>query len=260
MGFCALLLALLVAVRWWMGPVMSELMFDDERRAAPLVALSFLTGPSDALDAVDGKAAALSNLMRTEGASLAWFGSTQLVMTGSVADEWQRVAAVRFDKGAGFVDVVTSGDYRDVLGAEPETRRLLLVARSEPAAPLATDARVVLFLFAPGENKTPRTTISALVDKAVAHGGRLVWQTEVDVLQGDAEFGLMVAMQFDPEVGIENWLGDEHAALDRSLAQQSFHDIVVTVLEPLAMPAPPIVAEPAEASASATQAVENVDG
>ena len=236
LGFCVLLLLGVLVARVWIGPVMWALMFDDGLRASPLTAVSFLARVGDAEGGIDAKSREVLAMMRAEGASVTWFGGTQLVMNGTVTDEWERVAAIRFDEGAGFVDVVTSGAYRDLLSAEPQTRQLLLVATSAPTQPIAKTARVVLFLFAHGDSKAPRTAINRLVASSLANGGRVVWQTDVDVLRGDGNFGALVAVQFRPDVGIEHWLGDEQAALDRNLARQTFEQVVVSVLEPLAAP------------------------
>ena len=234
-GFCLLLLVGIIGFRWWLGPVMSELMFDDQRRADPLMVLSFVRAAGGARTdpgAVAGKVRALNSLMAAEGGRLAWEGSTQLVITGRVEDEWQHVTALRFDAGAAFVDVFTSGAYRDAQSVDPQTDSLLLLARTMPAAPLSPADRVVVFLLSEPRKGARATAATRLIQTARDYGARELWRSPVNVLRGDGTGALMIMIAFTPDSALEQWLADERADLDRSIARREFGRIRVAIWAP----------------------------
>lgn len=229
--FCLLLLSLFAAVGWWVGWPLVELAFDADRRAAPYHVLLF----DDAGAAGDGARPdaaaylkALDALLAEAQAPTLWQTAQVTVPVGQVADEWQRLLALRFPAGSGFVRVVTGRDYAKLGALAPRGRRSVL-GLAAPPRPQALGSQ--LLIVGAQFDDVPAAQAGAALQEAFAGvqalGGRVYWDSAVAVLEGPSALSHLVIYAFDSPVEIDEWLFSSDTATTLALLGTRFANLRV---------------------------------
>lgn len=227
--FCLLLLGLFGAVGWWVGWPLVDLAFDPDRRAAPYHVLLFDDAGAAGNGARPDATAylnALDALLTEAQAPILWQASQLTVPVGQVADEWERLLALRFPAGSGFVRVVTGRNYSKLGALAPGNGRnvLGLAAAPRPQA-LGSQLLIVGAQF----DDVPAAQASAALREAFAGaqalGGRVYWDSAVAVLEGPSALSHMVIYAYDSPIDIDEWLFSSDTATTLALLGTRFSNL-----------------------------------
>jgi hypothetical protein len=213
--FCGLLLIAGFAVVQWLGPVLLDLAFDSERRDKPYPVLYFHD------DADPGAARArergLQEALAAEGAAAIWAVTPLHLVDGGLADEWQTLTVVEFPTAGDFVQIATSGVYRDRMAPAPPARVQALGAVSMPGGGLGRYPVLLIYLFG-SMAETEEPPMSRLAALASAAGGEPLWSTPLDLLAGaTAAWRHLLVIGFTDADAVAPWLHDAAMVTERAL-------------------------------------------
>ncbi len=201
-GFCLLLAVAVAGVVWWMGPPLAQLAFDGERGQRPFFTLFLQPGKDTA---ADFQGQFLQQLVPAQGtASLSWQASQPVVVSGSMADEWDAVLAINFATGRDFVRLVTSQDYRAIRGQMPGEGQLLVGTSDAPLKALAHPAALLL-LVSSQDAAALETWLTTVGDV----GGELLWDAGAVVIeqtdQEAASWNRLLLVGSADKVALQTW-------------------------------------------------------
>lgn len=232
-GFLVFLLVL-VAIgllgTWYLGPNLVSLAFDEERRNAPYYLLNFAAGESGA-DYQSTYRAGLAELVSKDGGQLLWQANTLQVSEGRVQDEWQDIQLFEFARGAEFVQMLTSSSYRGIVDAHPNVSRMLLGTSTPPDALAENRATVLSLLNVDPKQEDSDDTIRRLFSNLRAYDGAVIWDTEVEDLEGRWPWNRALMLTFPTLEQAENWLRDPVTVTERALTVTTAKQRVTLILQ-----------------------------
>ncbi|MEM1228992.1 MAG: hypothetical protein AAGI15_00520 [Pseudomonadota bacterium] len=204
--FCLLLAGFLAALVWWAGWPLVSLAVDPAQRSAPYHVLYFDDAGPLATDAA-GYRRELGTLFESTDATGLWQATQLAVPVGQVADEWQRIQALRFPTGSGFVRTVTGRSYRGLGARAPGARRSVLGLLEAPQ-PQVLSAHLLLIgaAFEPPAQADASAALREAFAGALAVGGRVYWDSPVAVLEGQTQLSHLLILSFETPTAVDEWL------------------------------------------------------
>ena len=215
-------------VAWWVGPQMLMLVFDGERRSQPLTVLHLADyAPDNQSLYLARYETPLLDYLGAEGVPLLWQANLEHAVQGRVMDEWKRIHQLRFNEAAGFLQTVTSSEFRGLSSVNVAYRRLVLAVNGD--LPDMTDPVVVLLLLQ-GADAAP-DDLASLKANLDDYQGEAVWDTPIEVFEiGEPEnWNRLVAIGFTNALDANGWLRDPGSVTERALAAAR-HERMVTLL------------------------------
>jgi len=263
-GFLAFLGVLLVGfgvAAYVLGPNMLAFVFHGDRRTEPVVIVNlvdFADGDHAAAYTRDYETPAVALIAALGGKEL-WKASANDVVRGQLHDAWSALDLVAYPSRAAFIELVTSSDYRALLGP-----RDAAVARTamfdatpiEPSQnafdPLATQAQALRFLKGAHDDSIAVYDAKWLAEDAKMlerHGGALLWRARLKPLSAEPEqrFDELLIYGFGDAEQRDAWVGDAERETLQTLQRRLFRRDVLVLADGLAMVQPP--SPPAEAAA-----------
>ena len=229
--FCIILGGIGGLVVWWVGPTILSLALDDKQRNEPYHLLHFAAlKPGERETYARVYQTPMQQLVIDDGGQLLWQADTLQVVEGSVRDEWSQVVLARFPRGAEFVQMITSSQYRQISSANPAER--VVVGIREAPDDFAQDAAIVLYLYQLDEGAA--NEFQLMTPKMLnldQYGGQVVWETEISVLEGEIEnWDRLIALQFETIGRAESWLRDPASVTERAIARRNMQQVVILLL------------------------------
>jgi len=278
-GFLAFLGVLLLAfgvAAYVLGPNMLAFIFHGDRRTEPVVIVNLVdfvdSGRAEAY-ARDYETPAIGLIAALGGKEL-WKASANDVVRGQLHDAWSTLDLVAYPSRAAFIELVTSSDYRALLGGRDAavTRTAMFDATPvEPSQnafdPLDTQAQALRLLK--GAHADSLATYDAKWSAEDAkmlerHGGTLLWRARLKPLSAEPEqrFDELLIYGFGDAEQRDAWVGDAERETLQTLQRRLFRRDVLVLADSLPMvqpPAPPPDAAPAagEPAASSDAATES---
>ncbi len=209
-AFVAVLIAALIGVLLWLGPV-AELAMDGDRRAAPyyVVALD-KTGDLDALDV----------LVSEQAGEVLYRGALDHMLGGLVRrDEWRALSVYGFATAGDFLKLYTSEAFRAARG-NGESRLLLGTGAAPDVGP---GAAWVLWLARLQEDQILEAH-SALLTTSQRYGGTSTWHADVDTIEGDAEWQTLRVVSFADARRAFSWHEDLRTQTEVALMSARYAD------------------------------------
>jgi uncharacterized protein (DUF1330 family) len=233
--FCLALLLVSGALVWHVGPTLTGLVVDGERRASPYHVLRIVPGAARAVVENGGLRARLLALAAEDDGRLDWQGGDVEVIEGPVRLEGAAVQLLTFGSGGDLVQFFTSSGYRG-LEADHGGSTGLYLGSAEAPGPLAGEQASVLVLYrAKGvADSAPLGVVGesgwlALVGR---HGGTVRWQTPLAVLRGAGSWDRLLMLQFPHRQAALAWLRDPATATERAIAGKHVDDVVILLAQP----------------------------
>jgi uncharacterized protein (DUF1330 family) len=246
--FCLVLVLASAAVVWYLGPTLTGIAFDGERRDSPYYLLQLL--PREALRPGPDQPSYRSRFLALAEADQgrpAWQGSVAEVLEGPVLLDVAAVQLVAFATGGELVQMLTSSGYRSLRSAASELELPLLGSAVAPQR-LQTEAASVLVLYRsekdtagePGGEPAAGPPLGVpggrgwlvLVPR---FGGEVRWQAPVAPIRmgggGAPPWNRVLLLQFPDAAAAEAWLDDPRTATERAIARKHVDDMVVLLLQ-----------------------------
>jgi hypothetical protein len=238
--FCVLLLAGSGWLVWYVGPTVTGIAFDSERREQPYFLLN-LTPPSLEVDpaAVAEHRSRLLELVVADGGRLLWSAGTtrrheSRALRGSFRGPMEHLDLVAFARGGDLVQMLTGAPLRQLVREAPGPN--WAVGSAVPPADLIRGEVTVVVLYhavadgpleplgAPGH----AGWLLALDD----YGGRRVWDAPVDWVRGREQWNRVLMLQFADAMAASAWLRDPVTLTERAIASRHLGDLLVLVAFP----------------------------
>lgn len=209
-AFVAVLIAVLIGVLLWLGPV-ADLAMDGDRRGAPyyVVALD-KTGDLDALDA----------LVKEQAGEILYRGALDHVLDGLVRrDEWRALSVYGFATAGDFLKLYTSEAFRGTR-SNGESRMLLGTGSAPDIEP---GSAWVLWLATLREDQILEAH-SALLTTSQRYGGTSAWHADVDTIEGDAQWQTLRVVSFADVRRAFSWHEDLYTQTEVALMSARYAD------------------------------------
>jgi len=255
-GFLAFLGVLLLALgvaAYVLGPNMLAFVFHGDRRTEPVVIVNlvdFVDADHAQTYARDFEAPALA-LIAPLGGHEMWKASAADVVHGQLQDGWSSLDIVAFPSRAAFIELVTSSDYRALLGArDAAVKRAATYAAApiEPSQnafdPQDTQAQALRFLTGAHADSIATYDAKWLGEDAQMlqrHGGVLLWRARLSPLVADEaeRFDEILVYGFRDSDMREEWVGDTERETLQTLQRRLFRRDVLVLCAAQAMLQPP---------------------
>ena len=235
--FCLVLLAVTGALVWHIGPTLTGIAFDSDRRERPYYLLHLVPHRVGAAqEGLVGYRAHFLELVAADGGRLAWqAGSTRRhesrARQGSLRSAMDVMDLVAFPRGGDVVQMLTGSGARSLLSGAG-TGTLLLGTSTAPQTLAGQDVAVVMLYQA--------------IDGAVDHPlgvagesgwlvaldrfeGRVSWDAPIDWIRGREPWNRLLMLQFPDVAAAAAWLRDPATATERAIASRHLGDLLLLV-------------------------------
>ena len=240
--FCLLLLSVTGALVWHVGPTLTGIAFDSDRRERPYYLLHLVPQrPGATPEDLVGYRAHFLELVAADGGRLAWqAGSTRRhesrARQGSLRSAMDVMDLVAFTRGGDVVQMLTGSRSRALLSSKsagPAGAGSLLLGTSTAPQALARQDVAVVMLY-------------QVIDGAVQHplgvagesgwlvaldrfGGRVAWDAPIDWIRGREPWNRLLMLQFPDAAAAAAWLRDPATTTERAIASRHLGDLLLLV-------------------------------
>lgn len=270
-GFLAFLGVLLLALgvaAYVLGPNMLAFIFHGDRRTEPVVIVNlvdFVDADHAQTYARDFETPAIA-LIATLGGHEVWKASAADVVHGQLQDGWSSLDIVAYPSRAAFIELVTSSDYRGLLGArDAAVKRAATYAAApiEPSQnafdPQDTQAQALRLLTGAHADSIATYDSKWLGEDAQMlerHGGVLLWRARLSPLVADEaeRFDEILVYGFRDSDMRDAWVGDTERETLQTLQRRLFRRDVLVLSDAQAMVQPPAPTAGADAAPDAAPA------
>ncbi len=232
LAFIGMVTMLLLGVALLLGSNRLSFIFHEQRGDAPFVMVNLLDFVDQAAEQryFDGYARDTLQLVEALGGRQLWAARTDEVLAGNAADRWQLIALVEYPSRVSFIDMVTSGEYRDGLDARAAALERTAVYAGTPRFPFEPelDRSYVVRLTRLGEG----ADYEAFEDRwgqqehelLERHGGVLAWSADLNplVAQAEDQFDRMTVLEFRDAIASGDWALDPERETLVSLERRLF--------------------------------------
>jgi uncharacterized protein (DUF1330 family) len=265
-GFLIFLSVLLVGfgiVAHVLGPNVLAFVFHGDR-AEPIVIVNlvdFADAERAQVYARDYETPAVALIAALGGREM-WKASADDVVRGQLQDAWSSLDLVTYPSRAAFTELVTSSDYRALLGARDAAVKRAAMLAATPIAPSqtafdvgSTQTHAVRFLTGSHVDSLETYDAKWLEQDAQIlerHGGTLVWRARLSPLTAEREqrFDEMLIYGFADVESRDAWVGDTERETFQTLQRRLFRRDVLVLADSQTMVQPP----PAPSDAAAPPA------
>ncbi|HTO58975.1 MAG TPA: hypothetical protein VMJ74_14335 [Pseudomonadales bacterium] len=255
-GFLAFLAVLLLAfgvAAYVLGPNMLAFIFHGDRRTEPVVIVNlvdFVDADHAQTYARDFETPAIG-LIATLGGHEVWKASAADVVHGQLQDGWSSLDLVAYPSRAAFIELVTSSDYRALLGArDAAVKRAATYAATpiEPSQnafdPQDTQAQALRFMTGAHADSIATYDSKWLGEDAQMlerHGGVLLWRARLSPLVADEaeRFDEILVYGFRDTEMRDEWVGDTERETLQTLQRRLFRRDVLVLSDAQQMVQPP---------------------
>ncbi len=270
LGFLAVLLIGLGAVAYLLGPNVLAFVFHSERRTEPVVIVNLLDFADAHQEAAyrQGFERPAAVLNKTFGGHSLWRASANDVVRGQVLDGWSTIELVGYPSRSEFVELVTSSDYRALLGARAESVKRSAMLAATPAFDFDTQdtqAQAVRFLTGAHDDSIDvyESKWSDQDAKILAqHAGKLIWRARLNPLVAEPEqrFGEMLIYGFSDATHRDEWARDTERETLQTLQRRLFRrDVLILANAEVAADNTVTHADPDVAEASEESTTRRLD-
>ena len=234
LAFVGLITVLLLGAALLLGSNRLSFIFHEQRGDAPFVMVNLLDFADQAtqLRYFDGYARDTLRLVEALGGRQLWAARTDELVAGNAADRWPLIVLVEYPSRASFIDMVTSGEYRDRLDAREAALARTAVYAGTSRFPFEPepDRSYVVRLTRLGEGADYQAFEEQwgrqeheLLDR---HGGVLAWSADLNplVAQPDDRFDRLTLIEFGDAIASRAWALDPEretlASLERRLLER----------------------------------------
>ena len=122
LAFVGLITVLLLGAALLLGSNRLSFIFHEQRGDAPFVMVNLLDFADQAAELryLDGYARETLVSVEAFGGRQLWAARIDKLIAGNAADRWPLIVLVEYPSRASFIDMVTSGEYRDRLDARAD--------------------------------------------------------------------------------------------------------------------------------------------
>ena len=280
LAFLGVLLAAFGVAAYVLGPNMLAFIFHGDRRTEPVVIVNLV----DFVDADHAQAFARDyetpaiGLIAALGGKELWKASANDVVRGQMHDAWSTLDLVAYPSRAAFIELVTSSDYRALLGARDAAVARTAMFDATPIEPAQTvfdphDTQAQALRFLKGAHGDSIATYDAKWSGEDAkvlerHGGSLLWRARLIPLSAEPEqrFDELLIYGFTDAEQRDAWAADAERETLQTLQRRLFRrDVLVladglTMVQPPAPPAGEANSAPGDAATSSDGATESSGG
>ena len=234
LAFAGLITVLLLGAALLLGSNRLSFIFHEHRGDAPFVMVNLLDFTDQAAEQryFDGYARETLVLVEALGGRQLWAARIDELLAGNVADRWRLIGLVEYPSRASFIDMVTSGEYRDGSDARAAALERSAVFAGTPRFPFEPepDRSYVVRLTRLGEGANYEVFEDRwgqqeheLLER---HGGRLAWSADLNplVAQPDEQFDRVTVIEFRDPIASAAWALDPEretlASLERRLLER----------------------------------------
>ncbi len=222
-GMLVLVAVLVGGATLWMGPGLANLAFIDPNREASYTLVDFVRlEPAGALEARYHQP--LAGLLASEGARLASRYRQLYLLEGRRADEWQQLSLVRLPRAQDLAQIMTSGPYRLINRSVTDIATLKL-GSYEPAA---DQWRRGLVVWRASSATDPFVMVR---ERLAATQGRIVWDSQVEVFEGDSRWNRVLIADFIDMQTALAWLRSREMETERAILNGNVADLSLAVYE-----------------------------
>ncbi len=222
-GMLLLVAVLVGGATMWMGPGLANIAFIDPNRESPYTLLDFVRlEPAAALDARYHQP--LVGLLASEGARLTSRYRQIYLLEGRRADEWQELSLVHLPRAQDLAQIMTSGPYRLINRGTSDIATLKL-GSYEPAVDQWRRGLIVWRAVAADD---PFVTLR---ERLAATQGRIVWDSRVEVFEGDSRWNRILIADFTDIKAALDWLRSREMETERAILNSNVEDLSLAVYE-----------------------------
>jgi uncharacterized protein (DUF1330 family) len=234
LAFVGLITVLLLGAAFLLGSNRLSFIFHEQRGDAPFVMVNLLDFADQAAELryFDGYAQETLVSVEALGGRQLWAARTDELLSGNAADRWSLIVLVEYPSRASFIDMVTSGEYRDRLDARAAALARTAVYAGTSRFPFEPepDLSYVVRLTRLGEGADYEAFEEQwgqqeheLLDR---HGGVLAWSADLNplVAQPGDRFDRVTLIEFRDSIAPGAWALDPEretlASLERRLLER----------------------------------------
>jgi uncharacterized protein (DUF1330 family) len=251
-----------------LGPNVLAFVFHGDRRTEPVVIVNLVDfADTDRAQAFtrDYETPAIALIAALGGREM-WKASADAVVRGQLQDAWSSLDLVEYPSRAAFIELVTSSDYRALLGARDAAAKRTAMFAATPLEPSQTtfdvgDTRAHAVRFLTGSHADSIATYDAKwsdqdAQMLARHGGALMWRARLAPLAAEREqhFDEVLIYGFPDTESRDAWVGDNERETLQTLERRLFRRDVLVLANSQTMVQPPVKPEIATDADSTTGA------
>ncbi len=214
-------------VLWWIGPNLASLAFYDSNRGQPYLVAEFVSGAADQLQ--PRYLQPLRQLVLSEGGVPRPALQLRHVANGRSADEWQHVLFYRIPQAQDVAQVMTSSPYGLLQDLTEGLRGMRL--GSYTLSEIDTWQPALVICLVVDRENTQVDPLAPLLAGVAVHGGRILLNAELDVLNSAARWQRMVLIDF---AGVDEalaWLGQPQVVTERDVVNSAAREFSLLLYE-----------------------------
>jgi uncharacterized protein (DUF1330 family) len=239
--FLAVILLGLAAAAYVLGPNVLAFVFHTERRTEPVVIVNLLAFvDAQHAERYQGEYVRPAvTLTKALGGRVVWTARVDQVLRGHALDVWSSIELVGYPSRAAFIELVTSSDYRALLGARDEAVKrgaMFAGTSSTQFDAQGTRVQVIRFLTAARDDSIDAFDAKWLDQEEALlarHDGRLLWRARLNPLVADDEqsFDTMLIYGFGDAASRAAWTNDAERETLQTLQRRLFRRDVLVLAE-----------------------------